>query len=109
MKNNNQYTGGIPDVWYSGQSDDIWIEYKYLPKLPVRADVNPTKMLSALQTQWLNSRYDEGRNVAVIIGCPTGGVLLLDKSWNAEIPAKDFCALIKSTADLAEWITAKVN
>lgn len=109
MKNNNQYTGGIPDVWYSGCQSDLWVEYKYLPRVPSRAVVDPKKLLSALQLQWLNGREQEGRNVAVIIGCPTGGAILTNGAWNDEIPAKDFGTLIRSSTDLALWIMGRVN
>ena len=109
MKNNNPYTGGIPDCWYSGQSGDLWVEYKYLPTMPVRADVHPAKLLSALQREWLNGRHAEGRNVAVIIGAPKGGVLLVDRTWEASIPPQLFASLIRSKDDLVEWVLTQVN
>lgn len=107
MKNNNAFTGGIPDVWYSGTHGDLWVEYKYLPTVPKRSVVEPLKLLSPLQTKWLNERHAEGREVAVIIGCPIGGVLLRDKHWEASISATEFSTLIKSNADLAKWIAGK--
>lgn len=109
MKNNNPYTGGIPDCWYSGQSGDLWVEYKYLPTMPVRADVHPAKLLSALQLQWLNGRHTEGRNVAVIIGAPKGGVLLVDRAWEMSMSPQLFGSLIRSKDDLIEWILTQVN
>ena len=109
MKNNNPYTGGIPDCWYSGQLGDVWVEYKYLPTMPVRADVHPAKLLSALQMQWLNGRYAEGRNVAVIIGAPKGGVLLVDRAWEMSLSPQLFASLIRSKDDLIEWILTQVN
>lgn len=109
MKNNNPYTGGIPDCYYSGQSGDLWIEFKYLPTMPVRADVHPAKLLSALQMEWLNGRYAEGRNVAVIIGAPKGGVLLVDRAWEMSLSPQLFGSLIRSKDDLIEWILTQVN
>jgi len=109
MKNNNPYMGGIPDVWYSAQAGDLWAEYKYLPKIPQRVNVRPTELLSKLQQEWLNDRYEEGRNVAVIIGCPSGGVLLRDKAWMNELSPLKFTSLIKSNADLATWIKEQVS
>jgi len=109
MKNNNPYTGGIPDLWYSGQSGDVWVEYKFLPTMPVRADVHPAKLLSALQMEWLNGRYAEGRNVAVIIGAPKGGVLLVDRAWEMSLSPQLFASLIRSKDDLIEWILTQVN
>ena len=109
MKNNNPYTGGIPDCYYSGQSGDVWVEYKFLPTMPVRADVHPAKLLSALQMEWLNGRYAEGRNVAVIIGAPKGGVLLVDRAWEMSLSPQLFASLIRSKDDLIEWILTQVN
>ncbi len=109
MKNNNPYTGGIPDCWYSGQLGDVWVEFKYLPSMPVRADVHPAKLLSALQMEWLNGRYAEGRNVAVIIGAPKGGVLLVDRAWEMSLSPQLFASLIRSKDDLIEWILTQVN
>ena len=109
MKNNNPYTGGIPDCYYSGQSGDLWVEFKYLPTMPVRAEVHPAKLLSALQTEWLNGRHTEGRNVAVIIGAPKGGVLLVDRAWEVSLSPQLFGSLIRSKDDLIEWILTQVN
>lgn len=103
-KMNNPYSSGTADSWYSGKGGDLWIEYKFLPRIPQRGSVSPTKLLSALQLQWLTERYEEGRNVAVVIGCPTGGVLLLDRLWEVELTAAKFTSLIRSRSDLASWI-----
>ena len=34
-KMHNAYRGGTADCWYSGQKDDLWVEYKFItvPKL----------------------------------------------------------------------------
>lgn len=109
MKNHNVYTGGVPDVWYSGQGADMWIEYKYVDPLPVSVPIRPMKLLSTLQAEWLAKRYDQGRNVAVIIGCKTGGIILEDKKWLDEIPPALFQSLIKSHAQIAEWVVGKVT
>jgi hypothetical protein len=31
----NPYRGGTPDVWYSGYKSDLWVEYKFIPKLAI--------------------------------------------------------------------------
>lgn len=108
MKNNNQYVGGIADVWYSGLGGDLWVEYKYLPRTPSRAAVKPLTLLSALQAAWLKDRFKEGRNVAVVIGCPDGGVVLTRLAWENEIPAKDFVTLLRSKKELAEFVLEQV-
>lgn len=108
MKNNNPYLGGIPDIWYSGDKGDLWVEMKYLPKLPKSVPIRVPDLLSKLQTQWLDDRRREGRNVAVIVGCPDGGVLLTDYAWKNELTVTDYSALIKSNAELADWIKGQV-
>lgn len=76
MKNHNDYVGGIPDVWYSGNRNDLWVEYKYLPIKQPRSNVVPD--LSPKQLHWIKSRRNEGRNVWVIVGYKLGGVIYSD-------------------------------
>jgi hypothetical protein len=67
-KISDRFSKGVPDCYYSGSSGDLWIEYKYekngLAKQKKRAEYYPN--LSMLQKIWLESRYKQGRNVAVI-------------------------------------------
>ena len=73
MKNHNDYIGGIPDVWYSGTRNDLWVEYKYLSISQPRITVVPD--LSPKQLHWITCRQAEGRNVWVIVGYKNGGVI----------------------------------
>lgn len=102
MKNHNPYVGGIPDWWYSGPVGDLWVEAKWLPKAPVRA---PARVdLSALQLAWLNARHAEGRNVAVMVGCPDGVYLMRDGHWNDEVPAVHFRENLITREEMAKFI-----
>lgn len=103
-KMNNAFRGGTWDGWYSGPGGDVWIEYKNLVRIPQRASVKPFELLSGLQLDWGEGRHSEGRNVAVIIGCPTGGVLLREREWENELSPQQFQSLIRSRIDLASWI-----
>ena len=103
-KMNNSFRGGTWDGWYSGKRGDLWVEYKFIARIPQRASVKPFELLSALQLDWGKERLDEGRNVAVIIGCPTGGVLLRNRAWEKELSAQRFQSLILSRPDLVSWI-----
>ena len=107
-KMNNPYSSGTADGWYSGQQD-IWIEYKFLPRVPQRGTVKPMELLSALQADWLRERHKEGRNVAVILGCPTGGVVFKNLQWDQEVPAQKFTSMILSRPALAEWIMSEIT
>lgn len=70
-KMHNPYRGGTFDVWYSGKKQDVWIEYKWVDKLPKHL----VPALSELQLQWGKKRHAEGRKLYVIVGSPEGGVI----------------------------------
>lgn len=69
-KMHNPFRGGTFDVWYSGKFD-LWVEYKWTNKLGkvVVPDLSPLQLL------WGRDRYKEGRNVCVIVGHPSGGMV----------------------------------
>ena len=79
-KMSNPWRSGTADVWYSGAKGDMWVEYKYLPKLPVRATYLALN-LSPRQLKWLADRFSEGREVAVILGTPKGAVFFGGSHW----------------------------
>lgn len=105
-KMNNPYRGGTPDDWYSGTRNDLWIEYKWLPKIPIKVPINVPDLFSKLQLMWLNDRSNEGRNVTAIIGCKEGGVILSDKGWNYPLDVNDFRARLLDRISLANWIVS---
>lgn len=101
----------MADLWYSGPRGDLWVEYKFLRdgKIPVRAAIDPTKYLSALQLDWLNTQSGYGRNVWVIMGCKEGGVVLAyPHEWQKPIPPDEFRAVLRTRRELAEFIMAEV-
>lgn len=72
-KMHNPMRGGTPDCWYSRKgSPDIWVEFKYHKSMPVRGR---SVGCSELQKRWLKARYEEGREVYVLIGAPKGCAL----------------------------------
>lgn len=80
-KMSNPWRSGTFDDWYSADPQDLWIEYKYQPKLgSVKADLSP------LQFHWGSERFAERRNVAVIVGMPQGGIVLHRDEWEIRIP-----------------------
>lgn len=101
----NPYIGGTADSWYSGKKADLWVEYKFLPSIPQRGVITAKRLgLTALQLDWLEGRYKEGRNVAVIVGVPGGGIIMRDLLWAKDSPTSIFAARM-SDAAIAEWIT----
>lgn len=105
---NNPYRGGTADYWYSGNKSDLWVEYKWLAKVPVKTTNLTTgkkPALSMLQQKWLEKRHDEGRNVAVVVGLPEGVIILRKKMWSNDLC---FDNLI-SKEQLASWITTQTT
>lgn len=106
-KNNNPYRSGTPDVWYSGDLGDLWIEYKYIPKIPTRSLTVPD--LSDRQKRWLGNRLDEGRNLAVVLGTPKGGVIYRDRAWLLPLTPVELCDQIVSNDEVANWIRSQTG
>jgi hypothetical protein len=108
MKNNNPFMSGIPDAWYSSTGRDLWVEYKWLavtPKKIVNLTTGKKPALSVLQQDWLRKRHNEGRNVGVVVGFPTGGKILRNLSWEHDWSADG--ALTRR--EIADWITNECN
>lgn len=97
-KINARFARGIPDAWYSGPAGDLWVEYKWLPQSPRRF----VPKLSANQRKWLRDRYQEGRRVAVIIGCPQGAMILTDRKWEQRVEVDRW----QNRKAIADWINA---
>jgi hypothetical protein len=106
LKMYNPYVGGPADSWYSGTKGDLWVEYKFLPCLPQRGTLSPKRYgLTQLQLDWLRGRHEEGRNIAVIIGVPKGGVILRDLRWEQELSVTEFVGVVLERRAISEWIT----
>lgn len=104
LKVNLRFNNGVPDAWYSGKNGDLWVEYKWLPRTPTRRF---TPGLSELQRKWLNDRREEGRSVAVIVGCPAGGMILTDGEWNQSVTCTG--ESWRTNADVARSIEAMLS
>jgi len=104
MKNNNLYTSGIWDVWYSGDFQDLWVEYKFVV-LPKQGKTLITPGLSELQMDWGRKRCAEGRNLAVIVGCKEGGVIMTKQTeWMRQWTRDEFMQQLKTRKDIAIWL-----
>jgi len=105
MKNNNPFLAGIPDCWYSGILDDLWVEYKYLAIETPRVTVVPD--LSQQQLHWIKTRRDEGREIWVVVGYKKGVVMFrhmtdIEQGISPEL----FIERTISRKELADEITA---
>lgn len=106
-KMSNPWRSGTPDVWYSGDQGDLWIEYKFIERIPRSEKILPD--LTPLQSRWLNNRFDEGRNVAVVLGTPTGGVIYRNKEWLTPMGHEALAGRLESKEEVARWILSQVG
>lgn len=98
----NPMRGGTPDCYYMGFEDDLWVEYKYVQKFS--KTIKPA--LSPLQLVWLMRAADRDRKPWVVVGSPTGAVLLDDPAqWVQGVFREDVPVLTKQ--ELARSIEAR--
>lgn len=89
-KMHNPYRSGTADWWYSGDILDLWVEYKYLLKLPARDTTIVVPALSALQVDWCTKRFNQGRHVRVVLGTRDGAVIFYAPAeWTAGLSAAE--------------------
>jgi len=104
-KTANPYRGGTPDCVYEGLKGYHWIEYKWLPRTPVRSF---TPGISPLQRKWLMRAYENNREPWVVVGCSDGCFILRNPSeWEGKIPVHT--ESLFSIKELAELIKEKVS
>lgn len=106
-KMNNPFLSGTADVWYSGDLGDLWVEYKFIAKIPRSLSVLPA--ITPLQKRWLDNRYNEGRNVAVVLGVPTGGVIYRNQEWSVPLTSTELNNRLMSKDEIAKWILSQVG
>lgn len=106
-KMSNPWRSGTPDVWYSGDRGELWVEYKFIERIPRTEEILPD--LTPLQSRWLNNRFDEGRNVAVVLGTPTGGVIYRNKQWLVPLGHGALAQLLVPKDEIARWIFSQVG
>lgn len=100
LKMNLRFAAGVPDCWLSGSKGDLWLELKYLKTLPPIVD--PAKLLSELQKDWLRSRHAEGRFVGVLIGSSDGHFYFPSLSWQTSVSRGSFRMNAKNTSEIAK-------
>jgi hypothetical protein len=99
----NPFLAGTPDVWYSAPAADMWVEYKWIPKIP-RSNAIAVG-LTPRQRLWLDSRWNEGRNVAAILGSPDGAVIYTGGAWGAALNTEQVVSMLRTRHEVAAFIT----
>lgn len=110
-KINADFAPGVPDCFYEGTRQDLWVEYKYISKPPARGTtlIKLSEILSPKQHLWLDRRYQTRNDCWVIIGHPQGGVVFTDKTWSIDIPYKDFLQKNLKKREIGLLISTTIN
>lgn len=106
-KINASYEKGVPDCWFSGCHQDLWVENKRVASAqpPVVLDLtDQKKYLTALQQLWLERRHAEGRHVGVIVFSKVGHIWLPGLSWKEKVSRLEFIEKAMSMPDLADLV-----
>lgn len=104
-KIHDQFAGGVPDAFYAGPAGILFVEYKYVPKLPAKDTTVLRTSLSTQQKLWLDRFHEFGHPCAVIIGCEQRAVVLESRDWNHDLFKSDFVKRAVNFADAAAYIT----
>lgn len=104
-------TGGTPDHYYDFKRD-FWVEFKVADTFG-NAGYNIGGMLSALQTKWLNRRFEIGGNCCVIVGVPSnktrGFVVDHPDQWASRVHKDFFIPRLMYAPELAAYILSRVS
>jgi hypothetical protein len=104
MKTSSPYLGGVWDDYYESPAGMLWVEYKFIEKLP-RGVLLPD--MSPLQLNWGDRLLANGRPCAVCVGVGRGrgaqGVWFTDGAWITGTPVPELELLtIQQIADMIE-------
>jgi hypothetical protein len=107
-KINDKYQGGVPDAMYMGDGGLLWVEYKYIKAYPKRGKTVMKLGLSENQKIWLRRAYDNGQQVAVVVGCEKDAVILDHPGAWRDMPAEEFAAKARPYEEVMDFIKWKV-
>jgi hypothetical protein len=87
--------------------EDLWLELKYVSTLPPVVD--PTKLLTVLQQQWLIDRYNEGRHVGALIGSSDGHLFFPGLSWQSSVSREKWIQTGMTTREIVEMLVERLG
>ena len=110
MKLNLAYQAGVPDCYYSGSVMGLWSEHKRFKVTPPIMDLTKHAVTTKLQQKWLIDRYEEGRNVCVIIFTDDSGHMLRwGRDWEVPISREEFKAKAVTMKQLSVQLVTLVG
>lgn len=107
----SKFSNGTPDRYYEGPKGVLWIEYKYIDKLPNvvnLTDISKKPCLSKLQQNWLIRAHKNNIQVGVALGYKDFVFWYPGIFWQAYIVKEIFLKKLISIKDFAKIIENKV-
>lgn len=106
---------GTPDRYLDGPKNDLWVEFKFLPRPP--KILRPYDLLSANQLRWLQRRAGDriNPNAIVVIGFKVserkamGLVLDVPGHWVLEHKREDYTPLLMANSEVSKYLTWRVE
>jgi hypothetical protein len=113
-KINDAFTGGVPDCFYEGSHQDLFVEYKYIKPFPKKEhtviDLTDSRnYLTKQQQLWLTRRHNCRKDAWVIAGSEYGGVIFRGLGWQQPFSAEEFKRRALPQRLIAEQIQAVTN
>lgn len=106
-KIHDTFTGGVPDALYAGSKSILFIEYKYIKKLPAKDTTLIKTSLSPLQIIWLE-RMNQSASSALIIGSPDN-IYITTSDFANPICKSEFMKHKTSIDDVITFISKSVT
>lgn len=112
-KVNANYEAGVPD-WFASDKSAWWIENKRIKngaKLPpLVLDLTVHKdYLSINQQLWLQRRFDEGRNVGVIVFGQAGHIWLPGKEFMTPVSREEYLERAMTMDELSNLMVELIS
>jgi hypothetical protein len=106
-KIHDTFTGGVPDALYAGSKSILFVEYKYIKKLPAKDTTLIKTSLSPLQIIWLE-RMNQSASSALIIGSPDN-IYIATNDFANPICKSEFMKHKTSIDDVITFISKSVT
>lgn len=103
-KINDSNQMGVADAFYSGPHGFVFVEYKYLPRLPTRNTTIINFGISPAQQLWLRGRHLDNIDIAVIVGSPQGVVVFEGLGWDKTLNRGEIEMLLNPMSYAVTWI-----
>lgn len=110
-KINDQFAGGVPDIYIEGEKGELWVELKFRKELPKRPTtlITVKDSLSTLQQLWLTRRENRFQDTLVILGMDEGCILFPGKNWSYSLSQKDAVKLTIPHQQAVEYILSRLD